>query len=390
LPREPGGPAHDGFPDAFGFFALGATAGRSDHWCGAACGVGSIASGSGLDPFFGFAFLGFAERSSVSSSSSSIPGGVVFDAVPGAQAALASPCASCAGHAFTETVSVFLPLWQTVTFPPPAGAAACCPDALVCASAAPTATSATTAPAATAISRSLRYLDTLLMRAPSPTGLQVLNPMSTAAWNRHIPRRAMLAPVQGTDTWLYRERRPRHAMEAEEVTRLVAGLEENGVVVWLDGGWGVDALLGEQVREHDDLDLVVELTAVAALTATLQQRGYSLVAGAPPKSFVLVDAVGRQVDVHPVAFDAEGGGVYRTDDDRDWTYPAEGFTGRGRIGCTPVRCLSPVVQVLVHDGYELAEKDYLELVLLRERFGVALPPRVEEALSPGAGGRARR
>jgi hypothetical protein len=36
----------------------------------------------------------------------------------------------------------------------------------------------------------------------------------------------------------------------------------------------------------------------------------------------------------------------------------------------PVRCLSPEVQVLVHAGYELTEKDYRELELLRERFGV--------------------
>jgi lincosamide nucleotidyltransferase A/C/D/E len=165
-------------------------------------------------------------------------------------------------------------------------------------------------------------------------------------------------------------------MEASEVVRLLDLLERSGVTTWIDGGWGVDALLGEQVREHDDLDLVVELAEAPALTETLTADGYEQVAGAPPKSFVLVDAVGRQVDVHPVAFDEEGGGVYRTDDDRDWVYPAEGFAGRGHVNGRPVRCLSPEVQVLVHDGYELTEKDYRELRLLHERFGVALPPEV--------------
>lgn len=28
--------------------------------------------------------------------------------------------------------------------------------------------------------------------------------------------------------------------------------------VWLDGGWGVDALLGRQTRPHDDMDIVIE------------------------------------------------------------------------------------------------------------------------------------
>lgn len=176
----------------------------------------------------------------------------------------------------------------------------------------------------------------------------------------------------------YRDRRPRHAMEASEVVRLLDALEERGVTVWLDGGWGVDALLGEQVREHDDLDLVVELAHLASVTATLADLGYEVVAGAPPLSVVLVDAAGRQVDVHPVVFDDEGGGLYRMEEGRDWVYPGRGFLGRGLVGGRAVRCLSAEVQVLVHDGYELAEKDYRELRLLHDRFGVALPESVRE------------
>ena len=173
-------------------------------------------------------------------------------------------------------------------------------------------------------------------------------------------------------------------MDAAELVRVVGRLEESGVTVWLDGGWGVDALLGEQTREHDDLDVVVELAAVATLIATLTAHGYELVAGAPPTSFVLVDAVGHQVDVHPVVFDGDGNGVYRMEDGRDWSYPADGFAGRGHVGGRAVRCLSPEVQVLVHAGYELTEKDYRELRLLHERFGVTLPPTVRErALATG-------
>jgi lincosamide nucleotidyltransferase A/C/D/E len=190
----------------------------------------------------------------------------------------------------------------------------------------------------------------------------------------------MLGRVQDTASWPYRDRVPHHEMEAGEATRIVDALERAGVTVWLDGGWGVDALLREQVRGHDDLDLVVELAATGTLIATLAGLGYARVAGTPPRSFVLTDAAGRQVDVHPVTLDDAGDGVYRMDDERDWTYPAEGFTGRGVVGGRDVRCLSPAVQVLVHDGYELAEKDYLELRLLRERFGVELPADVERAL----------
>jgi lincosamide nucleotidyltransferase A/C/D/E len=149
--------------------------------------------------------------------------------------------------------------------------------------------------------------------------------------------------------------------------------------MWIDGGWGVDALLEEQTREHDDLDLVVELADVPRLEGVLVDLGYRRVAGAAPKSFVLIDAEGHQVDVHPVVFDAErGGGVYLMDDGREWVYPVDGLGGRGRVGGRAVRCLTPDLQVLVHDGYELTAKDYRELLLLHARFGVALPAKYAE------------
>jgi lincosamide nucleotidyltransferase A/C/D/E len=176
----------------------------------------------------------------------------------------------------------------------------------------------------------------------------------------------------------YRGRTPSAPMEADDVTEILHRLERNGIEAWIDGGWGVDALLGEQLREHDDLDLVVELRNAEAAIAILEAAGYELAAGEPPHSFVLVDDTGRQVDIHPVELDAEGNGLYLMDDDTIWPYPAQGFRGRGSVGGRSVRCLSAEVQVIVHDGYELGPKDYRELRLLHERLGVELPERVRE------------
>jgi lincosamide nucleotidyltransferase A/C/D/E len=159
-------------------------------------------------------------------------------------------------------------------------------------------------------------------------------------------------------------------MDASSVVEILDELEARGIHVWLDGGWGVDALLERETREHDDLDLVAELRHAEQIAEALEEIGYEVVAGGAPKSFVLVDPIGRQVDIHPVTFDAEGGGVYEMEGDKTWTYPARGFSGRGSVHGRPVRCLSPDVQVLVHAGYELTEKDHRELRLLREEFGV--------------------
>jgi lincosamide nucleotidyltransferase A/C/D/E len=159
-------------------------------------------------------------------------------------------------------------------------------------------------------------------------------------------------------------------MDAVSVVEILDALAERDIDAWLDGGWGVDALLVRQTREHDDLDLVAELRHAERIVEALEGIGYEVVAGGAPKSFVLVDPIGRQVDVHPVTFDAEGGGMYEMEGDKTWTYPARGFSGRGSVHGRPVRCLSPDVQVLVHAGYELTEKDHQELRLLREEFGV--------------------
>ena len=42
-------------------------------------------------------------------------------------------------------------------------------------------------------------------------------------------------------------------MDSAEVVALYTELETKGIATWLDGGWGVDALLGRQTRSHADV-----------------------------------------------------------------------------------------------------------------------------------------
>jgi lincosamide nucleotidyltransferase A/C/D/E len=43
-------------------------------------------------------------------------------------------------------------------------------------------------------------------------------------------------------------------LSASDVIEVVGALGPHGLNVWIDGGWGVDALVGEQTRDHADLD----------------------------------------------------------------------------------------------------------------------------------------
>jgi Aminoglycoside-2''-adenylyltransferase len=84
-----------------------------------------------------------------------------------------------------------------------------------------------------------------------------------------------------------------------DVLRLLAnaGLTD----AWVDGGWGVDALLGVTTREHEDLDLVVRLDEIDAVRDALTQAGFMIILRDwLPTALALADDDGRSVDLHPV------------------------------------------------------------------------------------------
>jgi lincosamide nucleotidyltransferase A/C/D/E len=122
-------------------------------------------------------------------------------------------------------------------------------------------------------------------------------------------------------------------INAVDASRIVGQLEAAGLVVWLDGGWGVDALLGRQTRPHQDLDLVIAREDLAVAQQTLAAAGFShdptAVPGLPAR-LLLVDADGRQVDLHPVIFDRHGNGWQDLGADAWGAYPAEELTATGR------------------------------------------------------------
>ncbi len=168
---------------------------------------------------------------------------------------------------------------------------------------------------------------------------------------------------------------------ASDVINIVERLETAGVTFWLDGGWGVDALLHEQTRPHDDLDVVMALADTEPATQALASLGFALHEDERPTRFVLRDPADRRIDVHTVTFDQEGGGIQALQDGTPWRYPPEGFTGTGTVAGRPVRCLTPVVQVLCHTGYDPDETDRQDMTRLAQRFGVDLPTEFAQGLS---------
>ena len=151
-------------------------------------------------------------------------------------------------------------------------------------------------------------------------------------------------------------------------------MEASSIEVCLDGGWGIDALLGEKTREHGDLDIIIRVEDVPRLDAVTRASGYARQPGGTETNFVLMTPSGHEVDVHAIAFDGRGFGVFALPDGRKWPFPPAAFLGRGRIEGKDVRCLSPDAQVQCHaQGYTPDQDDLQDMKLLQDRFGVVLP-----------------
>lgn len=162
-------------------------------------------------------------------------------------------------------------------------------------------------------------------------------------------------------------------MTAESAVEIIKLLEQNGIEVYVDGGWGVDALLGKQTRRHDDLDIALPHRYVPKLRELLEARGYRDVPRDDTRdcNFVLGDDKGNLVDIHSYTFDENGNLIFGV------AYEPQQLTGTGTINGYPVKCIPPDVMVEFHTGYELDENDYHDVKALCTKFGIELPKEYE-------------
>lgn len=163
-------------------------------------------------------------------------------------------------------------------------------------------------------------------------------------------------------------------MSPDDVLAVLDLLEGAGVRVWVDGGWGVDALVGRQTRPHADLDLALALADVATARSLLTRvLGYVVFANEMPTRLEMKDPGGRGVDLHPLVFGAEGNGRQALPDGTWGIYPNADLRGTGVIAGRQVSCLTPELQVRFHLGYPPDKADRHDVVLLCRAFGMPLP-----------------
>ncbi|MFI7385510.1 nucleotidyltransferase domain-containing protein [Streptomyces sp. NPDC049813] len=160
-------------------------------------------------------------------------------------------------------------------------------------------------------------------------------------------------------------------MSADDVLGVLALARSAGADVWIGGGWGIDALVGAETRRHRDLDLMHRHEQEPALLAALTAAGFAETLDWRPARFVLSHPDGRELDLHPLRFAADGSARQASlDPERPFDYPADAFTA-GTVAGRRVPCLSAAQQVAFHQGYEPADRDRHDMAQLRRVFGIA-------------------
>ena len=156
----------------------------------------------------------------------------------------------------------------------------------------------------------------------------------------------------------------------EDAIEIISYAVDNGIDIWLDGGWGVDALLRTQTRVHNDIDLFVEKINSKKFIDIIKEKGFSEIEEAytTASHTVWKDTKGRIIDLHIFEFNEQGNLVFEGE-----TYSGDVFSGIGKISNKVVKCISAENQVLFHLGYEHDENDVHDVRLLCERFNIPIP-----------------
>lgn len=169
-------------------------------------------------------------------------------------------------------------------------------------------------------------------------------------------------------------------VSASDVVEIVTWLEQHEINVWLNGGWGVDALLGRQTREHEDLDITLSAADRAAYSAAMESAGCRTYRVDNDFNWVLIDGRGRLVDTHLVDFSettiTESG--VRTYGPAGLPFEVGSLEGRGTVAAKSVRCERAEFQVRGHTGYTPDENDYRDVLALCQAFDIDVPALFKE------------
>lgn len=141
-----------------------------------------------------------------------------------------------------------------------------------------------------------------------------------------------------------------------DLFRVLDLLDKTGITYWLDGGWGVDALVGKQTRAHRDIDINFDSKHTEELLQMLQENGYAVVTNQNPVRIELYHPEFSYIDIHPfVLFD--DGSAKQADFEGNWYEFEADYFGEAIFEGRRISCTSLNGQIVFHTGYALRDVD---------------------------------
>jgi lincosamide nucleotidyltransferase A/C/D/E len=168
------------------------------------------------------------------------------------------------------------------------------------------------------------------------------------------------------------------SMSLDEVLEIVAMLADAGVESWLMGGWGIDALMGEQTRDHADVDLVVRRSQHRQAVEAFERAGFAVREqwgdGLLDLTLHLVNRRRKlSVELSLVDLDAAPWAERVRELADGEGFEVEALVTWGKIGGRAVNCVSPELQLALHLGYVIHDEDRADVKILCRRFSLPVP-----------------
>lgn len=163
-------------------------------------------------------------------------------------------------------------------------------------------------------------------------------------------------------------------MTSYTVLNLYNWFQENGIRVWIDGGWYVDALLNFQTRKHDDLDIAISRKDNVKLRQLLENNGWKEEKrdDSWECNYVMKSEEEYLIDIHVFEYNKQGKNIYGV------PYPFGSLNGKGKINGQLVNCINPEWMFKFkiwadETPYDPREKDIIDAQLLSKKFEFKLP-----------------
>jgi len=164
-------------------------------------------------------------------------------------------------------------------------------------------------------------------------------------------------------------------LTVERTLALYELLEATGIRFWVIGGWGIDALLGQVTRAHEDLDILLLLADLPKYTGVTSARSFSrrytwsenvaieFEGTRYDSAFVDTDLQGAGLDVHVIHVEDAGDLIQLSSD--PWPLLPGALGGKGTIAGRAIRCVTAEAQLAMHVGYAVPDEQQEDLARLR-------------------------